>query len=425
MTVDIGIEAQRGCAVMFPVLFAAVAFFAGPSTGRLRGAAFMATLWNLIGLTIVNAIAVEVGWWSFGTTGLEWAGVPIDVVLGWSLLWGAVPVLLGQWVNPMWVAAVLVVADLAAMRALTPLVELSGNWYLGEIVAVVGCLVPALALGILTAGRKALRTRAGLQVMLFTALLLFALPTVAFAATGSGWGPHLENLGGPVDPLLAQLAVVVGIVALRAVQEFVNHGGTPFPWDPPTRLTTVGPYAYVANPMQICSVLLLLLGAIAVESWSLAATAVIAAVFGVGIAAFSEKNDLARRFGSEWIEYRVWVRDWVPRWRPADTEHARLFTARGCEPCSRVEMWFRPRSASSLAFDAAEDHPEPLSRIRYERDGLAENGTRAVGLALEHTHLGWAILGWLMRAPGLASFVQLVADATGAGPRPLGRAPRS
>ena len=44
------------------------------------------------------------------------------------------------------------------------------------------------------------------------------------------------------------------------------------------------------------------------------------------------------------------------------------------------------------------------------------SGTHAVGVALEHVSLGYALLGWLMRAPGLAWFVQVLADAVGGGP---------
>jgi len=66
---------------------------------------------------------------------------------------------------------------------------------------------------------------------------------------------------------------------------------------------------------------------------------------------------------------------------------------------------------------AAEDHPGSLRRIRYEdADEVVLSGTHAVGVALEHVSLGYALLGWLMRAPGLAWFVQVLADAVGGGP---------
>ena len=59
--------------------------------------------------------------------------------------------------------------------------------------------------------------------------------------------------------------------------------------------------------------------------------------------------------------------------------------------------------------------------MRYESDVVVLQGTRAIGAALEHISLGWAVVGWLMRTPVLAWFVQLLADAVGAGPRALSR----
>lgn len=415
---DIGIAAQRGACVLFPILLACALAFAAPQSSRVRGAALLATLWNLIGLIAVNAVAVQAGWWSFGTAGLEWNGVPVDVVLGWAVLWGAVPALLGNWVNPVLVAAALVAADLIAMNALDPLVTLAPTWYRGEAAAVLLCLVPSLVLAILTVRNRLPAVRAGMQSVLFAGLVLFAVPTVAFAAAGSSWNQQAENLGGPADLVLLQLAVLVGIVALRAVSDFVRHGGTPFPWDPPTKLVTGGPYAYLANPMQVSMVALLLLGAAAFQSWALLGTAVTAAAFAACVATFSEDAHLRSRFGSRWIEYRHQVRNWIPRWRPSALPEATLFIARDCEPCSQVEAWFRARAVASITLDAAENHSDTLSRIRYESvDGVVADGTRAVGHALEHLDFRWAVTGWAMRAPLCAWFVQLLADAFGAGPR--------
>ena len=46
-------------------------------------------------------------------------------------------------------------------------------------------------------------------------------------------------------------------MGLSALQEFALRGkGTPFPLDPPLKLVTTGPYAYVSNPMQTAQILL-------------------------------------------------------------------------------------------------------------------------------------------------------------------------
>lgn len=418
MSTGLDVGVLRAGAVLAPLVLTAALWLAAP-TVRLRGAAVLAALWNVIGLLAVNALAVHLGWWSFGTSGTQWAGVPVDVVLGWALLWGAVPVLLLPWVNIVASATVLIVADALVMGSLQPLVTLSGTWLYGEIVAVATCLVPGAALGYLTARSKGLRTRVGLQVVLFSALLLFLCPAVTFAATGTSWQQVSADIGGPVDLVLAQGAALVAIVALRAVADFARAGGTPYPWDPPTRLVTAGPYAFVANPMQLAGVLLLVLTAAITAQPTLVAAAALALMFSVGLAWWSERDDLIRRFGDTWLRYRHEVRNWLPRWTPyPDRPQAWLYVAVSCDPCSSVGDWLSRRHPIALTIEPAEEYPEPLRRIRYEcEDGLTLSGTRAAGAALEHVSLGYAMVGWLLRAPVLASFLQLLADAVGAGPR--------
>ena len=416
MTLDVGV--LRPAALLVPIVFAAAAALVATATPRLRGAALLATLWSFAVLLAVNAVAVHAGWWIFGTDGAEWASVPVDVILGWSVLWGAVPVLVSPWVSPALVAAVLVVSDVVAMPALAPLVVLHDRWWLGEIAVVTTGLIPAVVLGILTARARALRVRATLQVVLFTALLFFLLPTAVFAAAGSSWSDRLQRLGGPVDLIVLQLGLIVGIVALRAVTEFARHGGTPFPWDPPATLVRSGPYAYVANPMQISASILLLLTSIALADAWFAAAVVVAIAFSAGVAEWNERDHLRQRFGDEWVAYRREVHDWLPRRRPtALRPEATLYPEYDCDPCSQVGGWFVDRRRVQLLVSAAEQHPEPLRRIRYESDGVREDGTRAIGAALEHVNIGWALVGWGMRAPVVGWLVQLVADAMGAGPR--------
>jgi protein-S-isoprenylcysteine O-methyltransferase Ste14 len=418
VTTGLDIAVLRTGAVLTPVLLTAALWLAGAGP-RCRGAAVLATLWNLVGLLVVNALAVAAGAWTFGTTGAMWAGVPVDVVFGWALLWGAVPILLTPWLHPALCAAILVVFDALVMGSLAPLVHLAPSWWLGEIAAVALCLVPGVLLGVLTDRGVWLRARVVMQVVLFAAIAGFLLPTIAFAATGRSWAAVRADFGGPVDLVLVQLAALPAVVAVAAVAAFARAGGTPYPWDPPPRLVTGGPYAYVANPMQLCGVAILALAAVILRSPEIAGIAVLAAAFGAGLAAWSEHGDLADRFGDDWRRYRASVRDWLPRWSPSPRrEPARLYVAGGCEPCSRLGSWLAARRPVALQIQDAASHHPPLRRLRYvAAGGTVADGTRALGAALEHLNLGWAVAGWLLRTPGVGWFVQLVADAVGAGPR--------
>lgn len=413
MTTGLDVTALRSAAVLVPAALAAALWLAAPA-GRV--AAALASMWNAVWLSAVNAVAVAAGWWTFGTEGMMWAGVPVDVVLGWSVLWGAVPVLLMEWVNPVVTVGVLMAGDALAMGALAPLVVLRSDWWWGEASAIAVGLVPGVLLGWATLRRRCLRLRVGLQVALFGAILLFVLPATTFALTGMAWRD--VRIGGPLDSVLLQLAAVLVVMALRAVADFAEHGGTPFPWDPPHQLVTTGPYAYVANPMQLAAILLLLLGAVVVGNPGLASAAVVGVVFSAGIAGWHERDQLHERFGTPWTVYRRAVHDWVPRWRPyPGRAPARLFVAVSCDPCGELGGWLSRRRLVALTVEPAESHPDDLRRVRYESDSTVLQGTRALGAALEHVHLGWAFVGWLMRAPVLAWCVQLVADAVGAGPR--------
>lgn len=424
MTTGLDIAVLRSGALLVPVLFAAVLWLAAP---RERVGAALATLWNAVTLTGLNVLAVTCGWWSFGTEGLMWAGVPIDVIVGWALLWGAIPVLLVPWVNPAVSMAVLIVADVLAMGGLAPLVQLQHGWWYGEIVMVAVTLLPGVILGVATARGRWLWVRVGLQVMLFGAVLGIGIPAATFTLTGTRWDDVRDRLGGPFDSVVLQVAILVVIVALRAVADIARHGGTPFPWDPPARLVTSGPYAFVANPMQVCAVTLLLLGAAATEVWGLVLAAAVGAVFGAGIAGWHERGQLVSRFGDPWVAYRRSVRDWVPRMRPyRDRTPARLYNAVSCDPCSELGGWLQRRAPVALQMVPAEQRPDALRRIRYESDVdesdvVVLDGTRALGAALEHLGLGWALLGWVMRAPVAGWAVQLLADGVGAAPRSLER----
>jgi hypothetical protein len=73
-----------------------------------------------------------------------------------------------------------------------------------------------------------------------------------------------------------------------------------------------------------------------------------------------------------------------------------------------------------LEIVAAETLPYgSIRRMRYvPEDGSSSiEGVRAMGRALEHLNLGWAITGIVLRLPGIWQFVQVMMDASGLGPR--------
>jgi protein-S-isoprenylcysteine O-methyltransferase Ste14 len=409
----VNILAIRSAAVLFPLCVAGAAWLYAQPRARTAGAVHLATLWTLPSLLAVHLVARAFGWWSFAFDGGGVLGFPVDLFLGWALLWGAIPVLLFRRLPLLLTIAIMIAIDLAFMPLCAPVVRLGDRWLIGELVAAAVVLVPAQLLARWTDRDTHLGARALLQFLLFTALLVFFLPTIALTVAGQSWRT-------PVFPRVAlQCALVAGILGATAVQEFAERGGgTPFPFDPPKRLVRGGIYAYLRNPMQLSATLLFLVLAATERSTALALAAAVCVAFSAGFAAWDERTELAARFTGEWTSYAGAVRNWIPSWRPRIDEPSTIYFAAQCDACSEMAGWIRALRPRGLLFVPAELHPEDLQRVRYERaDGTYEEGLAAVARALEHVHLGWAVLGFSARLPLARTILQLILDAVGGGKR--------
>ncbi len=418
-------EAVRVAGLWLPLAATAAAAAVRRPGKREAAGAFLATAWAFPALLALHLLADAAGWWRFGAEGLLLAGIPFDLLLGWSLLWGALPALALPRA-PLWVVGLLALwIDLLLMPLCAPVVVLAPGWLAGEAVGIAGVLVPALLLGRWTAEDRRVGWRAALQAGAAGGLTLLVLPAAAFAAVGWNGVPQRPAWA---HSLLLQVLAVPALLGVAAVQEFAVRGeGTPVPFDPPRRLVTTGVYRYVANPMQTAAALTLLGWGLFLGSAHVSAAGAMAVVYGMGIAAWDEGADLGERFGEPWREYRAGVRPWLPRWRPwhaADAAPARLWVAAGCGPCSQVGRWVERRRPVGLVVVPAEAHPGgDLDRVTYDpADGSAEeDGVAALGRALEHLGLGWALLGAAMRLPVLRPVLQLLVDVSGGEPRRVAR----
>ncbi|MCW6009907.1 isoprenylcysteine carboxylmethyltransferase family protein [Micromonospora sp. CPCC 205371] len=385
--------------------------------GRDGAAALLAFVAAAVGIAALGEVARFAGWYGFAAVDGAFRGLPVDLWLGWAALWGAIPVLYRRFLPLPLALGLLLWLDAVAMPALDPLVRLGPHWLIGETVGLLFVALPAQLLGRWTADRRHLGARTVLQVAVFAAVTLWLVPSVAFEMGDGSWA-HLTGLPRPALLVLAQVGLLVAAPALMAVREFaVRGGGTPYPWDPPVRLVTTGPYAYVANPMQLSAVALLVLLAAGTRSATLGAPARPPAAFGAGVARPPETHDLEGRHGERWREYRRSVRDWRPRLTPYRAgPPAVLWLDEGCEACRGVWRFFSRRRSRGLTLAPAHEHQSPLRRSLYADGGHEERGVAAVARALEHLHLGWATVGWLLRLPGAGWLAQLVTDAMIAAP---------
>ena len=414
------------CALYAPIAIVMALWVWRPPSRRASAGILLATAWCLVALLGVNVLAIRAGWWRFARADLGLFGVPIEMQVGWALLWGMIPPLVAPRARIATSAVALIAFDLACMPLLAPALELERPWLIGEALAVAIALVPALLMFRWTRDDTHLAARAALLCITFASLMFVALPSVILSRTGGSWAAIAARPDWLTSLALQTLAIPAAL-GVSALQEFVvRGGGTPLPFDAPKRLVSSGAYAYVANPMQLANSLLLFGVGALVASWWMAAAAMMSVTFAAGFASWYEESELERRFGGAWREYRAHVRDWFPRWRPyvPDERRAVLYVSETCGKCQQVSRWFRARDAVALTITPAEHHPtRDLERITYDPgDGTGEvQGIHAVARALEHINFAYAMLAMIARLPVLSTVIQAFLDASGAGPQRIAR----
>lgn len=418
----------RASSLYLPITAALLIAAVRRPRARQALAMLLSFLWCLCALLAMQLINLRFNFWSYHVSGHLFRGMPVDLYLGWAVLWGILPVMLFPSLSLFAVTAIMAALDLLAMPLCAPAVALHRTWLMGEAIALVLVLMPALCLARWTANETLLHVRAAMLVLLSGGVFLFLLPEIIFATTGSAAWAALASQSKYALGLEFQLIALLALLGVSGVQEFAARGGgTPIPFDPPKRLVTSGVYRYVANPMQLSCVLVLLAWGTMLGSVWISSAALIGVIYGLGIAGWDERADLDSRFGERYRKYRAAVRAWRIRWQPwHDPEQppARLYVAETCGPCSEVRRWIEARKPIGLAVVAAEDHPSrELTRMTYEPENgtPSEEGIAAFARALEHLNFGWALAAFALRLPVFRQLVQLLMDASGMGPQRIPR----
>jgi len=387
---------------------------------RMLSAILLACLWQFPPLLVLNALAPHFGWWAFNATGGLYFGVPIDLLVAWMFLWGAIPVLAFPRQNPILIAAAAFVFDVIAIPFCRPVIDLFGRWLLGELLCIVVALIPGLILARWTLENRNLVGRALLQAVGFGGFFLGVIPATILVKNGGSLDAIL-SVSNPWLCVGVEAMALFAALGLSACQEFARRGGgTAYPYDGTKRLVISGPYAYLSNPMQVSTALVFITLGILFSCWQVVAGGAMIVVFSLGFANWHDSEILTARFGAPYTTWRRAVRSWIPRWRPWVVYEASLYYAKGCDPCDAVAKWLEKRPLIGLKLVPAQHHPtRDLSRMTYNPadGGPEEEGVAAMARALEHIHLGWAVIGGLMRLPGICSLLQVCVDVSGGGPR--------
>ncbi len=385
-------------------------------TKRYLGALGMSLLWVFCFLFVVDSGARQFQ--------LSWPGPLTNGTPAWGLLlerlllWGFVPTLFGirrPLVGPF--AAVTldcagyVLVPAHSLFGLTP-----GNFWLYQVAAGSIVLAPGYLFYYWTVSRGNLSGRMALHFLYYAVLLLLVVPSVIFALTENA-APGVPRREAWLNQILFQLIFPAGILGWTAAWELAKRGdGTPMPWDPPRRLVTTGPYAYLADPLRVAKTALLMAWAVYLGNVWIAAAAMLIPLYALTFARLFEEKDLARRHLEQWDEYRQNVRGWWPRWTPwrhPDAADARLLIDSHCGACGALGQWFQGNPGLAVACMRTDADGGIPDRPMYDPgDGSPrEEGIGALARALEHRNLGFAFIGWCMRMPVLRPILQIVFDA--------------
>jgi protein-S-isoprenylcysteine O-methyltransferase Ste14 len=401
---------ERAALLLGPAAAATALVWGSRPIPREATAAMVAFLWQLPALLLLHLLATRFGWWRFDVATNALLGLPVDVWIGWALWWGPVAAFALRWV-PAWALVVASIAiDLATMPGLAPLVEVGPDWWVGDAVAMALCLAPALWFARLTREDRLPRRRAMFHSLGWGGYMVLVLPACALTCTGRGLADlYRLPATGAEGALLAAVAFLL-FVGVAATAEFARAGdGTPIPLDPPKRVVVTGPYAFVANPMQVISAAVMLMFAAYARSWALALVGAMFFVFDTVYATWYNRAHISRAMPAAWGAYRGEVDEWRLRWRPHAPGAAQVEIAPD-GPARRVWdrgwPWLSRHLVGRLAVRTVARGEFTRLTYRLPERGIEEVGIRAVARILEHGPLPLAVLGWLLRFPYLGGALQ-------------------
>lgn len=308
-----------------------------PTSAARRAGVMGAWVHGAVGL-MLDVGAVRVGAWQYRPMPGTLGGVPLDLHLAWALVWGFLPLWLysrltasgvGRRVSAAGYVATWALATLALDAVLGErlpfLARRAASWWLVDLGLLVG--VQGLALGVYQAIRSpsvhpvretwSCRLRSLLYIGTLAGLFYGVLPAIVLSLTGGWSAAPLLGLAEPARLVLA-LVLPIALGGWAGLLLCDPGRGTPLPPDPPRRLVTTGPYAYVRNPMQIAGLALSLLLVLYHPTPFMLIYAVDMALVAVVLLAPYERGELEAAFGEEYLRYARSVRNWLPRPRPYD-----------------------------------------------------------------------------------------------------------
>jgi len=384
-------------------------------------AVFINFIWCFSTVFVLNQIALELNWWSYSAQTLTLDLVPIDILLGWSLLWAGVLYPLMRKLNVLFLVSVVFVIDIVVMPSFTQLFELGNYWLIGEAVGILFCLVPGFYLAKSTETDSNVELRSFLLAIAACGILLYIIPIAILELSQKSWREAFA-LSSFEKNIYFNLLLILALIGFSANYEFSKIGrGTPLPFYPPKKIVKTGIYAYLANPMQVILLLTFTILSIAYQSYAMTGGIAMTLAYCLGIVRLWNKENIAKQFPQSWSRYKENVNNWWPRFTPYVPQSAQLYFSAECEICQSTKAFFAERKLHNLDLLNADSYPgECISKSSYiHPDGFEETGVKAIARGLEHINIFFAFYAWLMRLPGIAHFLQFLLDTLAIKSKPI------
>ena len=393
--------------IVLGLLFLTYIFLIKEQDTRLNWAMLYSTLYVCITLPIVNNICVSNDLWNYSNQQTNTVGLPVDLFFMWTLLWAIVPVyfLKTKYILP--VAILILWIDILVMPLLADIgiISLSQIWLLGEVILIVTVFAPAYFWAYCSYNNQHRAIRASFQVICMALLVLIAFPYVL-----SKYG-LIESLQLYTAPFTLQILIIIVFPSLVAVVDLVTKGkGTPFPYDPTSKLVLTGVYAYCRNPIQWSFTLLFIPLSMYYSSYYVLLGSIFSIAYSYGVSDFQEYADMEKRFGSSWLTYKKNVPKWRFLWRPSTIPRGTVYFDYDCNQCCQIRDWFIKSLAINLDIRSASEFSDSsINQVTYiDHNGLQITSVKAIASCLEHINLAYATLGWFMRFPLVNQVLQLI-----------------
>lgn len=302
------VEAQAALLLLLPTFLWVLLFVRKKCSVIEYTGSLLGFIFQFQASLILNIVLLNLGLITFSPTSSPlFYGVPIDFLIGQSMLTPVIFLLLSKW--PIRFSLLVTLMLNGCLYAFSSLVVLHS--YLGLLSLI--STVPSLVLADCTAKDSNIYLRSILQGLSWACLLIWLFPSLIFQNTDHSWSVFL-NRSVLLNIIYLLPLTVPAFLLINALWQFAHEGqGTAFPYDPPKILVTGGIYGYLSNPMQLGICLLVAWEGVVFQSLLLSLSAVVAVLLFIVFKDICNGSCGIAETDPNWAIYHNAVPKWLPR----------------------------------------------------------------------------------------------------------------